>query len=75
MTSTAIMQKFNFRMFRAFRKIDKIKDMYQFKKKLGEGAFGTVYEAWHIKAEKPCAIKSISKAKLKEHEVYTNLMW
>ena len=72
--STAIQVKLNFRNFRAYRKVD-IKKLYTKKKKLGEGAFGTVHEAWHIKADMPCAIKTISKTKLREHQIYSDLMW
>ena len=63
-TSTANHVKLNFRNFRRFRKVEKISDLYKFQKKLGEGAFGAVNEAWHVKAEVPCAIKTISKLKL-----------
>ena len=73
-TSTANHVKLNFRNFRRFRKVEKISDLYKFQKKLGEGAFGAVNEAWHVKAEVPCAIKTISKLKLKEHKVYNDLM-
>ena len=43
-------------------------------RKLGEGAFGTVYEATHIQANRACAVKIISKRKLKQHQIYVNLM-
>ena len=37
--------KLKFRDFRAFRKVKNINDIYKLKKKLGEGAFGKVFEA------------------------------
>ena len=43
-------------------------------KKLGEGAFGVVHEATHIQAGKDCAIKVISKRKLRQHQIYVDLM-
>ena len=44
------------------------------RRKLGEGVFSTVYEAFHIKADISCAIKVISKTKLREHKVHEELM-
>ena len=46
--------------------INNIEDIYTWKRKLGEGQFGTVYEAIHNKAQLPCAIKTDKKAKLEE---------
>ena len=48
--------------------------MYRMQRKLGEGVFGTVFEAIHIKADIACAIKVISKTKLREHKVHEELM-
>ena len=44
------------------------------RRKLGEGVFSTVYEAFNIKADISCAIKVISKTKLREHKVHEELM-
>ena len=51
-------------MFRAHKKVEDISEFYQMRKFLSEGAFGKVYEAHHIRADRPVAIKIISKAKL-----------
>ena len=64
----------NFRMFRAHKKVDDISELYQMRKLLGEVAFGKVYEAHHIRADRPVAVKIISKAKLKENNVFEKLM-
>ena len=40
--------KLDFKKFREFREVNSIRETYKFKKILGEGAFGTVYEAMHI---------------------------
>ena len=48
------------------RLIENIENIYTWKRKLGEGQFGTVYEALHNKAQLPCAIKTVKKAKLEE---------
>ena len=72
--TTGIEQKLSFRMFRSQKQVQDIADIYDMGKKLGEGAFGTVYEATHIQANKACAIKIISKRKLMQHQIYVNLM-
>ena len=46
--------------------VEDIESIYTWKRKLGEGQFGTVYEALHKKAQLPCAIKTVKKAKLEE---------
>ena len=48
--------------------------MYKMWRKLGEGVFGTVYEAIHLKTDLSCAIKIISKTKLREHKVNEKVM-
>ena len=40
--------KLNFNHFKKFKPTSNIKDMYEFKRVLGTGAFGTVYEAEHL---------------------------
>lgn len=56
------------------KKVEDIQELYQFRKKIGEGAFGEVYEAVHIKAELPCAVKVIKKTKLRESKIHEKLM-
>ena len=69
MTGT-IEAKLDFKKFREFRQVASIRETYKFKRLLGEGAFGTVFEACHIQAQSLCAIKTIPKTKLREHKVY-----
>lgn len=51
-----------------------INEIYDFKKKIGEGAFGEVWEAYHIKGIMSCAIKIVKKQKLRKHQIYIDLM-
>ena len=62
----ANVQQLDFRKFREMRMLEDIESIYTWKRKLGEGQFGTVYEAVHKKAQLPCAIKTVKKAKLEE---------
>ena len=73
-STTGIQQKLNFRMFRAHKKVEDISELYQMRKFIAEGAFGKVYEAHHIRADRPVAVKIISKAKLRESNVHEKLM-
>jgi serine/threonine protein kinase len=41
---------------------------------LGKGSFGSVWSAVHIKVKAPCAVKIVTKKKLKEMKVYQELM-
>ena len=61
-------------MFRAHKKVEDISELYQMRKFIAEGAFGKVYEAHHIRADRPVAVKIISKAKLRESNVHEKLM-
>ena len=72
--TSGIQHKLNFRQFRSMKKVEDIQELYQFRKKIGEGAFGEVYEAVHIKAELPCAVKVIKKTKLRESKIHEKLM-
>ena len=40
--------KLDYKKFREFREVSAIKEIYKFRKVLGEGSFGTVYESIHI---------------------------
>ena len=44
-TTTGVEHKLNFRMFRSRKRVEDINEIYHIGEKLGEGAFGTVYEA------------------------------
>ena len=46
-TST-IAAKLDFKNFRTFKKVENIRSIYDTKKRLAAGSFGTVYEAVHI---------------------------
>ncbi|XP_047436863.1 serine/threonine-protein kinase 33 [Mugil cephalus] len=53
-----------------------LRDIYEFGKKLGQGSFGVVYEATHIKTQTKWAIKEVcrppagsSKVQMLEHEI------
>ena len=61
-------------MFRAHKNVKDIKELYDLRRVLGPGKFGPVYEAIHKKADTPCAIKTISKAKLRESHIFEKLM-
>ena len=52
--------------FKALQEVDDIRDLYQFKKILGSGSFGTVYSGTLKKTGTPVAIKTISKSQLKK---------
>ena len=56
------------------RRVAQIKSDYRFKKKLGEGAFGSVVAAKHRQSKLPVAIKIISKAKIFENQTYCELL-
>ena len=55
-------QKLDFRMYREFRPVLNMTEIYEWKKELGKGQFGTVNEAMHKKAQLPVAIKTIKKS-------------
>ena len=48
-----------------FKQIEDIRDNYDVVELIGSGAYGKVYSGKVKRAEVPCAIKVISKAKLK----------
>jgi serine/threonine protein kinase len=65
---------FGFNDYRGFKKIKDIKDIYRLGDVLGKGTFGEVRRADHIKAKFVCAVKVIDKIKLKNNQVYFELM-
>ena len=64
----------SFSAYKGFKQIDNCASKYKMTKQLGQGAFGTVWAAVHKQASAPCAVKIVSKHKLKEMEVYQELM-
>ena len=59
---------------KGFQTISNIKSKYTWKKQLGSGSFGAVYEAVHKIAETPVAIKVINKKTVEAAPVYVKLM-
>lgn len=59
---------------KGFQSIKNIKSKYTWKKQLGSGSFGAVYEAVHAIAETPVAIKVINKKTVQAAPVYVKLM-
>lgn len=57
----------SFKEFKKLRKIDRISDLFKIGKKLGEGEFGTVRQAWHKLANMDVAIKMISKDQIEKN--------
>jgi serine/threonine protein kinase len=64
----------SFRQVKGFKKIKNIADSYILGKELGQGSFGTVRLGQHKQSKVAVAIKIIKKSKLKESEVYWELM-
>jgi serine/threonine protein kinase len=65
---------FGFNDYRGFKRIKDIKDLYKLGDVLGKGTFGEVRKADHIKAKFVCAVKAIDKVKLRNNQVYFELM-
>lgn len=63
-----------FENYKSFKFVKNIKEHYTIGKELGSGSFGSVYMTEHNQTKVPAAIKVIKKAKLKENEVYMDLM-
>ena len=73
--TTGVMHVANFRQYRQQKYIDyDISTIYDFKKKIGYGSFGEVWETSRKEGNIPCAIKIISKQKLEENQIYLDLM-
>ena len=47
-----------------FKKVQNISKLYIIQQRLGEGGFGTVSKAVHVKSQMECAVKVISKESL-----------
>ena len=78
--STQSKQAFSpgFAGFKALEEVEDIRDLYQFKRILGSGSFGTVYSGTYKPTGTPVAIKTISKTQLKkrnnpQHNKLSNL--
>ena len=70
----AIKRILTFKDFKGFKKIKDINDYYTFFGTLGQGSFGKVERAEHIKASVDCAVKIIEKKKVREHKILEDLM-
>ena len=64
----------NFKSAKAFKQVERFKDLYETKKQLGQGSFGQVRLGTHRKSGVPCAIKIIKKSLLAQAEIYETLM-
>lgn len=64
----------NMKQVKGFKKIRNITDNYILGKELGSGSFGTVRLGQHRQTKVAVAIKIIKKSKLRESEVYWELM-
>ena len=64
----------NFKSAKAFKQVERFKDLYETKKQLGQGSFGQVRLGMHRKSGVPCAIKIIKKSLLSQAEIYETLM-
>lgn len=53
--------------FKGFKSIKDINEIYSLLEKLGQGSFGEVVKAEHMKASVDCAVKKIPKSKINEH--------
>ncbi|CDW81372.1 protein kinase domain containing protein [Stylonychia lemnae] len=60
--------------FRGFKKVDDINKHYTFFNTLGQGSFGKVMKAEHMKASADVAVKIIEKSKVREHKILEELM-
>ena len=56
-----LQQKSNFKNFRGFHTVQDIKEIYELKKLIGSGSYGSVYEAVNKQTNEPCAVKMIVK--------------
>lgn len=70
----ALVKAITFDSYRKFKWINHIEEHYVLGKELGHGSFGSVYKTENQQTKVPAAIKVIKKAKLKENEVYMDLM-
>lgn len=70
----ALKRILTFKDFKGFKKVSNIKDYYTFYGTLGQGSFGKVERAEHIKACVDCAVKVIEKRKVREHKILEDLM-
>ncbi|CDW82278.1 cam snf1 family [Stylonychia lemnae] len=60
--------------FRGFKKVEDINKHYTFFNTLGQGSFGKVMKAEHMKASADVAVKIIEKSKVREHKILEELM-
>ena len=60
----AVQKLLSYKNLRGFKTVSNIRKIYQWKKELGAGQFGSVHEAVHLLSESRCAIKVIHKSKV-----------
>lgn len=72
--TTYIQKVVSYKNVKGFSRIDNISLKYKWERKLGEGSFGMVFQALHIKAQTRVAIKQINKSTLAAHKIYQQLM-
>ena len=63
-----------FQSYKDFHEVEDINTLYSFTKKLGSGAFGTVYKGVQNVTQKEVAIKKIYKEKIHEEDVFERLL-
>ena len=63
-----------FRLFKSLKDAHDISSKYQVGRILGKGSFGEVRECLNTQTGVTCAIKTISKAHIGQHQVLVNLM-
>ena len=63
-----------FRLFKTLKTATDVSTKYKIGRVLGKGSFGEVREAYNIKTKVTCAIKTVSKAHIGQHQVLVDLM-
>ena len=68
--------KVNFKHYKAIKYLDwdDFGSQYRLEKLIGEGAFGAVFRATNNASKIRCAVKVIGNAKIREMEVYVELL-
>lgn len=63
-----------FRLFKTLKQATDVSTKYKVGRVLGKGSFGEVRECLNIKTGVTCAIKTVSKAHIGQHQVLVDLM-
>jgi len=64
----------SFKDFKGFKHIDDLSHTYELSDTLGQGSFGVVKRARHLRANIDCAIKCIKKKEIEKHQILVDLM-